>query len=495
MTESSRTGAATEYTVHGDELKRDFGFWSAFALAFAFISPIIGLYTIFALSLSTAGPGFWWAIPLALLGQLLVAVVMAEAASRWPLAGGVYQWSRRLIGATYGWFAGWVYICTLVVATATPAYVGASFLAPLVGIHKPDNTQLIALSLVILAAATAINALNRMGLRLITIVSISAEVLGSLVIGTILLLFYRENSLSALFDGVGDSGLTMSGMLAAVAIAGWAFVGFESAGSVAEETVDASRTAPRAIVLSLLIVGLVVMYSALALILAIPEHSLGKSADPITDTLSAQLGSGITKPLFAIVVIGFMAGTVAGQASVSRVIFALARDELLPGHRSLTRLSRRQQLPWIAVLIVTLAAVPMLLLTGTDLYVTLFSLATGGFYVAFAFPVVGMLVARLRGQRTARSSRLGGYGLPINVAAVAWLAFEIVNIAWPRHDGAPWYQNWSVTLMLIAIFTGGAVAYRFVRNAVRRLDQPPGTAPEYTQKPPRHPRTTEEAPK
>ncbi|MEE4599129.1 amino acid permease [Streptomyces sp. DSM 41524] len=467
-----------ETSVRANELKRDFGLWSAFALAFAFISPIIGLYTIFAPSISTAGPGFWWAIPIVLLGQLLVAVVMAEAASRWPLVGGVYQWSRRLIGARYGWFAGWVYICTLVVATATPAYVGASFLAPLVGIHDPSSAQLIVLSLVILAAATAINALNRMGLRLITVVSISAEVLGSLVIGTILLLFYRENSLSAIFDGIGDSGVTTPNMLAAMAIVGWAFVGFESAGSVAEETVDASRTAPKAIILSLLIVGLVVMYSALALILAIPEHSLGKSSDPITGTLSAQLGSGITKPLFAIVVIGFMAGTVAGQASVSRVIYALARDELLPGHRAMSRLSRRQQLPWIAVLIVTLGAVPLLLLTGTDLSVTLFNLAIGGFYVAFAFPVGGMLIARLRGQDTAGPLSLGKYGLAINVAAVAWLAFEIVNITWPRHDGASWYQNWSVTIMLVVIFTGGAVTYRFVRDVVKQLDQPSTPVPE-----------------
>ena len=79
-------------------LKREFTLWSAFAFAFAFISPIVALYGIFGLAYSTAGPGFWWNFLLVFGGQLLVAMIFAELVSKWPVEGSIYQWTRRLSG-------------------------------------------------------------------------------------------------------------------------------------------------------------------------------------------------------------------------------------------------------------------------------------------------------------------------------------------------------------------------------------------------------------
>src|SRR6185437_14829816 len=91
-------------------LKRGFTLRSAFSLAFADVSPIVALYTVFSLVVALAGVGFWWAFPIVLGGQLLVAAVFGDVASRWPLAGSVYQWSRHLIGPRYGWYTAWAYI-------------------------------------------------------------------------------------------------------------------------------------------------------------------------------------------------------------------------------------------------------------------------------------------------------------------------------------------------------------------------------------------------
>ena len=60
-------------------------------------------------------------------GQLLVAMVFAELASRWPYEGSLYQWSRRLIHETYGWFAGWAYMWTLMITMVAVAYGAAGF--------------------------------------------------------------------------------------------------------------------------------------------------------------------------------------------------------------------------------------------------------------------------------------------------------------------------------------------------------------------------------
>ncbi len=73
-------------------LKRDFTLWSAFSLAFAYISPIVATYGVFALALPLVGPGYLLLIPIAVVGQLLVALVLGEVASRHPLEGSLYAW-------------------------------------------------------------------------------------------------------------------------------------------------------------------------------------------------------------------------------------------------------------------------------------------------------------------------------------------------------------------------------------------------------------------
>jgi NAD(P)-dependent dehydrogenase (short-subunit alcohol dehydrogenase family) len=91
-------------------LLRGFSFRSALSLAFADVSPIAAVYAIFTLGLFAAGPKFFWAFPIVLIGQLLVAAVFGELASRWPYAGSVYQWSRHVRGTTWGWAAMWAYM-------------------------------------------------------------------------------------------------------------------------------------------------------------------------------------------------------------------------------------------------------------------------------------------------------------------------------------------------------------------------------------------------
>ncbi|MGH3147703.1 MAG: amino acid permease, partial [Rubrobacter sp.] len=303
-----------------ETLKRDFDLWSIFALAFAFISPIVALYAIFGLAFAAGGPAFWWGFLVVLGGQALVALVFAELVSRWPIEGSVYQWSRRLVGNGYGWFAGWAYMWTLVIAMAAVAYGAAGFLAPLVGVQNPGNGTLVLLSLGVVVFATFINTVARAVLKIMVGLSIVAEFVASLAIGTILLLFYRENPISVIFSSSGTAGgaFDLAGFIVAVSFIGWSFVGFESAGAVAEEVRDAERNVPRAMLLSLVIVAAVAMYAGLALILAIPNIGAvvaGNVADPITNTLAAKLGSGITTPLFAMIVVGFVASFLALQTS------------------------------------------------------------------------------------------------------------------------------------------------------------------------------------
>lgn len=117
-------------------LKRQFKMHDAFTFSFVYISPIVAPYAIFGLIVQAAGPVGWWAFPIGLCLQLLVALSLGVMVSRWPLQGGSYQWARWLIGDNYGWITGWFYIWTLILMFASNGYAIASFLPAALGIAQ-----------------------------------------------------------------------------------------------------------------------------------------------------------------------------------------------------------------------------------------------------------------------------------------------------------------------------------------------------------------------
>ena len=470
-------------TAHHDDttLKREFSLWSSFAFAFAFISPIVALYGIFGLAINVAGPTFWFGFALVFGGQLLVALVFAQLVSRWPIEGSIYQWSRRLISNGYGWFAGWAYMWTLIIAMATVALGAAGFMASIFGMDAPTPAQKATIAFVILLAGTGLNLVGRQALKIFMTASIAAEVIGSLGLGTWLLLFHRNQSLSVLTDGVGAGTggdyLSLSGpFLVAVAFIGWSFVGFESAGAIAEEVHEPRRNLPKSVIFSLTFIAIVVMYSSLAIILAIPDMSKVTAppgdpnfiADPVSWTLTSALGDSIAKPVEILFVIGFLASFLALQTSASRVIWAYARDNALPGSSWLVKLSSGQKQPVNAIFVTTVVGAALFLLSNLspNIYLLMVNFTTGGFFIAFLFPLVGFLIVQLRGNWKPGPWTLGSASLIVSVLAVIWALFEFLNISWPRPVNADRYLDWSVWIAVVGLGIIGAVIYGSVRARV-----------------------------
>lgn len=456
-------------------LRREFSLWSAFAFAFAFISPIVALYGIFGLALTAAGPSFWWGFLLVFAGQFLVALVFATLVSRWPLEGSIYQWSRRLLGTTYGWFAGWGYMWTLVIAMATVALGAAGFIANIIGIEEPSGGTLALIALLILLAGTGVNLVGRGALKVFMVGSIIAEVIGSIVLGTWLLLFHRQNSLSVLFEGGGADTDTLAYLtgpfMLAVAFIGWSFVGFESAGSIAEEVHEPRRDLPKAVLFSISFIFVVVAYSALAIILAIPDLGAvadGTVSDPVYDTLTTALGAGIAKPVEVLFVIGFLASFLALQTSASRVIWAYARDGALPASGTLVRLRGKARIPVTAILVTTVIGAGLFLLSivAGDVYSLMVNFTAGGFYLAFLFPLIGFLVVLLRRGWTPGRFTLGRATVPVAVIAVVWAALQFLNIAWPRVAFDQRYLDWSVWIGVAVLGVLGAIVLASVRSKI-----------------------------
>ena len=305
--------------------------------------------------------------------------------------------------------------------------------------------------------------------------SIIAEVIGSVVLGTWLLLFHRQNSLSVLFTGGGpevDIWTWLSGpFLLAVAFIGWSFVGFESAGSIAEEVHEPRRYLPKAVLFSLAFIALVVGYSSLAIILAIPDLdavAAGAVGDPVYETLTVALGHGIARPVEVMFVIGFLASFLALQTSASRVIWAYARDGALPASAVLSQLRGPARIPVVAIGVTTVvgAALFGLSIVAGDIYSLMVNFTAGGFYLAFLFPLIGFLVVLVRRAWTPANFSLGRATLPVAAVAVVWAVMQFVNIAWPRAAFEQRYLDWSVWIGIAVLLVLGTAILATVRSRI-----------------------------
>src|SRR5204863_7105206 len=126
------------------ELKRVLGVYSSFAVAFSYISPSTGIFTLYALGLGTGGAFFFWTWPLVALGQFIVALNFAEVSSHFPVAGSVYQWTKYLSNRTYSWFTGWVYLFPGILTVAAVVWTIPQVLIPLLnnlGLNIPNDAD------------------------------------------------------------------------------------------------------------------------------------------------------------------------------------------------------------------------------------------------------------------------------------------------------------------------------------------------------------------
>src|SRR4051812_15732697 len=236
------------------ELERRLRLLDNVAFGFAAISPVVGLYAVILVGTLVAGPAWIWVLPIALGGQCLLLVVYSQLAADFPVAGGAYQWSRRLVGPRYGWFAGWVALWAYAVANTTIAYLAAPWALSVAGL-EPTADRVVVTGMLVVAVCALAGSFGVDLLARAVRVGVAAEAIASVGIGLTLLLAFGVQDLSVLTHtlgapaAAGDSVFT--GLLAALAVGGWVFIGFDACVGASEETRGASRRVPKAIWLAM----------------------------------------------------------------------------------------------------------------------------------------------------------------------------------------------------------------------------------------------------
>ena len=247
---------------------------------------------------------------------------------------------------------------------------------------------------------------------------IAAEALASVGIGLALLLVFREQDLSIFGETLGaealSGGSTLAGLLAALAVGGWVFIGFDACVAASEETASAARHVPRAIWIALLSVGALVILNAVAVTLAHPDPAAvvaGEDLDPVTTAVVTSFGSWSDKPFAAVVLVAFLACGMAAQALTARSIYSIARDGVLPASRFLRGVDRRGTPIGATITTAAIACLGLLLGLDSTAVGSLIAFGTAAIYVAFLLVALAALVARLRGTWVpAGAVRLGRAG-------------------------------------------------------------------------------------
>jgi amino acid transporter len=443
-------------TVAADKLHRSLSGWNSFMLGFAMVSPVVGLYAIIGVQTVVTGGGWFAALAISLVMQLLVATVYAELSSQFPIAGGAYKWARQLGGATTGTYAGVIYVSSTIAMLTTTAYTGGIWLAIFFGSMGGGGVMMVIWGAVFLLICAVLNLVHVNVFKLCITLGVYAELVGSFGVALLLFFFFRQHSFSELFQhlGTGTAPSQTAAFLAALAIAGWAFIGFDACSTIAEETHEPKRMVPRAIFFSLCTVGTVVLFNSAALTLAFDHDTLvttSATSDPITPLISSSFGAWAEKPFLAIVMTAFLACGATVVNYTSRIVYSMAREGNMPV--ALSRVTATKTPRNAVICVVVLAGLGLLFGLNDGAVGTVIAFGTGGLYAMFAMTTGVGLYTRLTGRWNPALGelKLGVWGLMINVAAFLWSVAEFVNIAWPRDyaspPGAPWFQIWAVPLV------------------------------------------------
>src|SRR5579863_3687557 len=498
MPDAARDGDADRLSELGyrQELSRVLSLFDNFSVAVGSFNTIVGIYSLYTLGLGTGGPRYIWTIPVVVGGMMLVALVFGELASEYPLSGALYQYGKYTVSARFGWFIGWIYGFALLATVASVDSGAVGYVTALCnawfGTHlDPANHFVIfaiAGGIIVLSAI-----LNSVGAKIMGHVArfgVYVETIGTFGVFLALAIAGFHQSLGFLFSSQGVEfaksnplGLNFGGnwwtgaALVAILANVYIFYGFESAGDISEETLDAQRQVPRAMRNALFYGGIASFVLVLGLLLATPHGGLGPVVSGGINAILGELPSWLQNFFLVMVVVAFFSCGTAVQGAGARVAFALARDGALPMSSRLRQVSPRHHTPVNAILVGTVVPFLFLLLVlvnpskpvhvlwfdypanVTALY-ALVSFATSGIYLAFMLTVAGALIARLRGWKPSGVFTLGRWALPVTAGGGLYLLLMLANIAWPSAlsgGRAAFNYGWVTLLVMTAIVGAGAL--------------------------------------
>jgi amino acid transporter len=459
-------------------LFRGMGGFENFAISFTIISILAGCLTSYYIAFGQGGPvavTWGWLIVGAM--STIVALAMAEIASAYPTAGGLYYWASKLGSPAWGWFTGWFNLIGQIAVTAAIGYGLATFGTALLNFwfdYPNEKEYIYLLYIIFLAAAAIINLMNVSITSMLNRISAYWHMLGVLVIVAILLIvpdnhqsfgYAFTETVNATGFGTGTenfgSFVFIYVFLTGLLMAQYTITGFDASAHLAEETRNASRAAAVGMYMSVVVSVIFGFVLLLAVTLALPstQGAIDNLAFIVPWSWAESMGQGWAEFLLFICVVAQFFCVTASITSASRMLFAFSRDGAVPGHR-MWRQVGKNRVPQAAVLaIIVLSALIMLPAYWNYLvgYLVGTGIAVIGLYIAFILPVI--LRFRLGDRFEHGAWSLGKHYKWVDLVAIIWVAFiTLIFLLPPYKSSVPWADEFTWEALNYApILVGGAM--------------------------------------
>jgi|CXWL01.1.fsa_nt_gi amino acid transporter len=492
---------------YAQQLFREMGGFSNFAISFSIISILTGAILLFGFGLRFAGPVIntvGW--PLVSVFVMIIAASMAELASAYPTAGGLYFWAHRLGGRGWGWITAWFNMIGQITITSGINIAAAIYivgaLSRITGHTFSTNWYFYVFVMVLIMVPQMV--INIFGIRLtakLNDFSVWWHIGGVLLIALLLTAFGKTHnswdfamsfvnttnpydfSSAALPSGETAPALYFGNPITAEPLwvipsplftlfpfltalykaapfwlvfaigllqAQWTYTGYDASAHVAEETVMARKNSAWGVFLSVAVsavVGYIVLMVLTFSIVDLP--STATDGYPVLkvayDNLTPFLGNVV-----AVIIAGAMwLCGLASITSMSRMWFAFARDGGMPGHTFIRQIHPKLRTPVNSILITCTLATVMLLWSGAFYVVTAISVVF--LYWAYGLPILLNLRNRLRGRGEFTTPEtapwnLGRWSAPFNVISLIWIFLISIFLVIPPNELVLW------TTVLICLF-------------------------------------------
>jgi amino acid transporter len=453
-TQSESTIADDVATLRGmgytQELARRMGAFSNFAVSLSMICILAGGITSFHLGLCSVGGGAIGVVwPISCAFSLIVALTMAQVASAFPTAGGLYHWASILGGRGWGWATAWFNLAGLITVLAA---INVGTFQFMTGAFWPDQKPEVLEELAAMLIITGSQALlNHLGIRVtawLTDLSGYLILIVSAILTVSLLAFASTHDFSRLVTFANFSGLPAGDpiwpatesvlwlCLLGSLLPAYTITGFDASAHTAEETVGAAENVPRGIVRSVLVSGVAGWILLSALVLAIPtlSHGAEQGSQVVFWTLRSALPPLLTWFLFvALSVAQYLCG-LATVTSASRMTYAFARDGGLPFSNRLRQVSPTFQSPVAAIWTVALSAI--LFTVYTPVYSTITAVCVIFLYLSYVLPTALGYFAYGKSWRKMGPWTMGAWYRPAAIVSVFGCMGLIIIGMQPPNDKA-----------------------------------------------------------
>jgi amino acid transporter len=401
---------------YAQELSRSMSRFSNFAISFSIICILSGGINSFAQGISAiggAGVGIGWLVGCAL--SAMFALAMAQIASAFPTAGGLYHWASILGNRGWGWLTAWLNLLGLItvlgaINIGTAFFFQATFGAAM---GMTADASHIAFFVAVISVLQAL--LNHFGISLTAKLT---DMSGFLILGTaaalivVCLAFAPTFDLSRLWTYTNYSGEAGGNVfpqsdnmsylfLLCLLLPVYTITGYDASAHTSEETEKAAHSVPSAIVSSVLWSSLIGWVMLCAIVLAIPDMAAGAKQGwgVFFETMNAIMPAWLKTLLYlAIFISQFLCG-LATVTSVSRMLYAFSRDGGMPiGSKALASVSPKYRTPVIAIWTATILEIlyvyfaQTLSIGGTNIYTIVVNSTLIFLFLSFIVPIVlGMM--------------------------------------------------------------------------------------------------------